>query len=179
MSTALKLHQAGRHEQVIALIEAALISGQPRGWMYQVLALTYKIQGRPAEDVERALLSDVDPNLEYSNIILTAAYLARFNDKAPALRMYRQAALQAPFRPEPYIMGLKIARSAHAGRAGSETEIEIVFRQPQRQKEQRHQRRRHRRNHQRVPDVGPDPRFVRFSFGVHREWSSSKGRNQP
>lgn len=110
MSTALKLHQAGRHEQVIALIEAALISGQPRGWMYQVLALTYKIQGRPAEDVERALLSDVDPNLEYSNIILTAAYLARFNDKAPALRMYRQAALQAPFRPEPYIMGLKIAR---------------------------------------------------------------------
>lgn len=110
MATVLKLHQAGRHDQVIALIEAALISGQPRGWMYQVLALTYKIQGRPAEDVERALLSDVDPNLEYSNVILTAAYLARFKDKAPALQMYRQASLQAPFRPEPYIMGLKVAR---------------------------------------------------------------------
>lgn len=106
----LQLVNAARHEEVIALIEAALIHGQPQAWMYEVLAFSYELAGRPKEDIERALLSAVDPQVDYETAILSAVYLARFKNRAPALRMYRQASQLVPFRPEPYIMALPIAR---------------------------------------------------------------------
>lgn len=106
----LQLHEAGKHEHVIALIESALIYGQPKSWMHEVLAISYQVTQRPKEDVERALLSAVDPNADYESMMLSAVYLSRFENQTPSLRMYRQASAQVPFRPEPYIMGLGVAR---------------------------------------------------------------------
>jgi len=108
--TVFKLHNSRRHDHVIALIEAALIHGQPRPWMYEVLAISYELAGRPKEDIERALLSAVDPNVDFESMMYSSAYLSRFNNKRPALRMYQQASRQNPVRPEPYILGLRLAR---------------------------------------------------------------------
>jgi hypothetical protein len=105
-----RLHEKRRHDHVIAVIESALIEGQPYSWMYEVLALSYELDKRPKEDAERALLSAVDPFVDFESMMLSSAYLSRFNNQEPALRLYRQASARNPVRPEPYVMGLPIAR---------------------------------------------------------------------
>ena len=107
----LSLNQAGRHEHVIAAIEAALINGQSQPWMYDVLALSMQIAGRPKQEVERALLSRVDFTAEdVPSMLYSAAYLKRFGADAQALVMYRQASRLAPTRPEPYVLALTLAQ---------------------------------------------------------------------
>jgi hypothetical protein len=106
-----KLHDAKQHEHVIACIGAALIHDQAQPWMYEVLALSLEITGHPKEEVERAVYSAVDlSGLDFQNVMLSAAYLTRFDREQAALHMYKQASRIAKTRPEPYIMGLKLAR---------------------------------------------------------------------
>ena len=108
---ALKLHQAGEHEHVVAAIEAALLNGQSQPWMYDVLALSMRIIGRSKEDIERVLLSRVDFTAgDVPNMIYSAAHLTRFGGYKQALRLYRQASKLEPTRPEPYVFALKLAR---------------------------------------------------------------------
>lgn len=108
----LKLHNDKRYEHVITAIEGAILHGQSQPWMYDVLALTMEIAGRPREEIERVLLSRVDvTGLDIPNMLMSAAYLTRFGGEEPALRLYRQVSRLAPTRPEPYILGLKLARS--------------------------------------------------------------------
>jgi hypothetical protein len=105
-----RLHAARQHEQVIALIQGALIHGQAQPWMYEVLALSMQIAGRPDADIERVLFSGVDfTGADYRSMMYSAAYLVRFERTAPALHLYRQASRFEPTRPEPYALGLKLA----------------------------------------------------------------------
>ncbi|MBD3671918.1 MAG: hypothetical protein HUJ26_00195 [Planctomycetaceae bacterium] len=104
------LHEAKKHDHVIALIEAALSNGHIYPWMYEVLAISYELVGRPKKDIERVLLSAVDSSVDFQSTMLSSAYLSRFDNKSPALRMYRQASRHNPVRPEPYILGLRLAR---------------------------------------------------------------------
>lgn len=107
----LRLHDAGKHEHVAAVIRAALLHGQGQPWMYEVLALTLEIQGAPKREVERALLSQIDSSsTDAAGLMLSAAYLTRFEADRPALRLYRQASELSPERPEPYILGLNLAK---------------------------------------------------------------------
>ncbi len=79
--------------------------------MYDVLALTMQIVGRPKADVERALMSHVDfAATDVDSTLLSAAYLARFRAEEQALKLYRQASDLEPTRPEGYILGLRLAR---------------------------------------------------------------------
>lgn len=106
-----KLHDAKQHEHVIACIGSALVHDQAEPWMYEVLALSLEITGHPKEEVERAVYSAVDlSGLDFQNVMLSAAYLTRFDRLEAALHMYQQAARIAKTRPESYIMGLKLAR---------------------------------------------------------------------
>ena len=106
----LQLHAAGRHAHTAAAIRAALRHGQGQPWMYEVLALTLQLQGAPAAEVERALLSAVDfAATDAVSLMTSAAYLTRFQAERPALRLYRQASDIAPERPEPYVLGLKLS----------------------------------------------------------------------
>jgi hypothetical protein len=106
----LKLHERKDHEQVIALIEAALVAGHAQPWMYEVLALTMEVVGRPREDVERVLLSNVDFSaLNISSSLYSAAMLTRFGRTKRALELYRQAASIDRTRAEPYVLALKLA----------------------------------------------------------------------
>lgn len=107
----LRLHNAKQHEHVIACIGAALVNDQGQPWMYEVLALSMEIAGRPKEDVERAVYSAVDlSGLSFQNVMMSAAYLARFERDEAALHMYEQASRVVKTRPEPYVMGLKLAQ---------------------------------------------------------------------
>lgn len=97
---------------MIAAIEAALANGQAQPWMYEVLALSMEIAGRPKRQIERVLLSRVDfTAADVDSMLYSAAYLTRFGGQEPALRLYRQASRLAPTRPEPYVMGLKLAQT--------------------------------------------------------------------
>jgi len=107
----LRLHNRRQHEQVIAVIESALLSGQSQPWMYDVLAMSMKIAGRPKARIERVLLSRIDfTGTDVPSMIYSVAYLTRFEARDQALALYRQASRLAPARPEPYLLGLKLAR---------------------------------------------------------------------
>jgi hypothetical protein len=111
--TTSRLHDEKEHEHVIALIEAALIHGQSQPWMYEVLALSMEIAGRPKEDVERVVLSLTDfGQVDFQTMMYSGAYLSRFERHAPALKLYRQASRMLPERPEPYLLGLKLAQKS-------------------------------------------------------------------
>ena len=107
----LRLHEQKKHEAVIAAIRAALVNDQSQPWMYDVLALSMRIAGRPAEDIERAVYSGIDfAGADFQTMMISAAYLTRFHQAETALRMYQQSSKIAPTRPEPYVMALRLAR---------------------------------------------------------------------
>ena len=103
------------HEQVIALLEAAITAGQAQPWMYEALALTMDVVGRPREEVERVLLSNVDFSVvNVPNTLYSAAMLTRFDRRDRALSLYRQAAKMDPSRAETYVLALKLANDLEA-----------------------------------------------------------------
>lgn len=109
----LRLHEAKREPEVICVIEAAILNGKSQTWMYEVLAGAMQITGRPQAEVERVLLSGVDfTAVDVPNMLFSAAYLTRFGLHSRALRLYRQTSNLAPWRAEPYVLGLKLAREA-------------------------------------------------------------------
>jgi hypothetical protein len=78
--------------------------------MYDVLALSMEIVGRPQSEIERVLLSRIDFSAaDVPSMVYSAAYLTRFKAEKQALGLYQQAARLQPDRPEPYIMGLRLA----------------------------------------------------------------------
>ncbi len=107
----LQLHDGKHYEHVIAAIESALIEGQSQPWMYRVLALSMRIAGRPEDQIERVFLSEIDFSAaDVPNMLMSAAYLTRLGGEQQALHLYRQTSRLAPTRPEPYVLGLRLAR---------------------------------------------------------------------
>lgn len=108
----LKFHNAKKHYQVIAIIGAALRHGQGQRWMYDVLALSMKVVGRPQADINRVLSSSLDlaGGANIDNMLQGAAHFVRFRGYDLALQIYRQASRLDPTRSEPYILGLKHAQ---------------------------------------------------------------------
>lgn len=104
------LFDAQQYKEVIELVESALINGHSQPWMYEVLALTMKIEKYPNDEVERVLLSitDFSPS-DVPSLLYSATYLSRFDAFERALAMCRQASQLAPTQPEPYALGLKLA----------------------------------------------------------------------
>jgi len=106
-----RLHDAKRDKDVVAVLEAAILNGQSEAWMYEILASAMQVIGRPPADVERVLLSAVDFSaVDVPNMLLSAAYLNRYGMQSRALSMYRQATQLSPSHPDAYVQGLKLAR---------------------------------------------------------------------
>lgn len=109
-----KLHGAGQHDENVALMMAAIATGQSQPWMYDVLPMSMKLAGRPQKEIERALLSRVDfTTTDVSSLLYSAALLNRLEGQQLALDLYRQAASIDPTRPEPYALAMKVARREH------------------------------------------------------------------
>jgi hypothetical protein len=114
-----KLHETGRHKQVIAAVQGAIVNGQAQPWMYEVLALSMEIEKYPKDDVERVVLSMTDfGSVEYGSMLYSAAYLVRFGRLETALRLFRQASRLQPDQPEPYLLAFE-----HAQRLQSNDDI--------------------------------------------------------
>ncbi len=105
-----RLQKKRNFKQIIAALHAALLAGQPQPWMYEVLALSMEIEKYPKKEVERVLLSMTDFSAtDVPNLLGSAAYLVRLKAPAQALKLYRQVSELQPTRPEPYLLGLKLA----------------------------------------------------------------------
>lgn len=93
------------------LLEQSILAGKSQPWMYEVLALTMEIAGRPRAQIERVLLStrDLIP-ADTTSLLFLAAYLARFERYTQAVRCCRQAAELEPTRLEPYVEALRFAK---------------------------------------------------------------------
>lgn len=116
----IQLHAENEHGHVISVIESALISGQSQPWMYEVLALSMELAGRPRAEIERVVLSLSDfGGADYPSMMYSAAYLTRFDRREASLKLYRQASKLAPERPEPYLLALKHARHVRDAEAVS------------------------------------------------------------
>lgn len=106
-----KYNNEGRHEQIVAIIQAALLNGQAQPWMYEVLAVAMEQEGYPESDVQRVVMSLVDfGGMDFETMMLSAAYLVSFDRNEAALKLYQQASRFMPERPEPYVLGLRLAR---------------------------------------------------------------------
>ena len=107
----LELHKARRHKHVIAAIQSALANGHGQPWMYDVLVGSMRIENRPQSEINRVLASRIDfSSLDAAQMMYTAASFVRYGGHDLALRLYRQASRISPHRPEPYVLGLKLAR---------------------------------------------------------------------
>ncbi|MFO1094130.1 MAG: hypothetical protein U0992_12585 [Planctomycetaceae bacterium] len=116
----IQMHTAGAHEHVISAIESALINGQSQPWMYEVLALSMELAGRPRAQIERVVLSLNDfGSANFASMMYSAAYLSRFDRREAALRLYREASELEPERPEPYVLGLNHAQHVRDAQAVS------------------------------------------------------------
>lgn len=108
-----KLHAAGRHDENVALMLAALATGQSQPWMYDVLPRSMKLAGRPQNEIDRALSSGIDfTPTSVNSLLVSAATMSRLDGNELALELYQQAASIDPTRPEPYALAMKIARKA-------------------------------------------------------------------
>ena len=123
----LALHEDALHADVVAVLEAALLLGQSQPWMYEVLAISMRLSGRPKHDVERVLLSRVDfTATDVASMLYAAAYLKRFGADEAALRLYRQASNIAPERPESWVMALRLAQKLKDWNAVGDTAAGVL-----------------------------------------------------
>ena len=100
-----------QYEEVIACLEQAIIHAKMQPWMYQVLAIAMEAAGRPKSQIERVLLSSQDViSLDAESMMVLAAYLTKFERYERAIELYRQASHLAPYRPEPFLQALSLAR---------------------------------------------------------------------
>ena len=106
-----RMNNKKQHESLVRFLKAALINGHSQPWMYEVLAISMEITNQPKEDIERVLLSlsDFSPR-DVPSLLASAAYLVRFKAEKQALKLYKQASRLAPVQPEPYALGLKLAK---------------------------------------------------------------------
>jgi len=106
-----RLMNRQKFDHVIALTGAALRHHQGQPWMYEVMALALDAAGRPKAEIERAVMSAVDFVDNSADLMYIGAYLSQIGLHQRALQIYRQAANLDPVRPEPYMLGLRAART--------------------------------------------------------------------
>jgi hypothetical protein len=130
-----KLDQNVRFNHILALINAALRHGQPQAWMYDAMAVVMQAQGRPAEEIERVVLSAVDFADTPGDLMYIGVYLAQLGQDDSkgiltrrALELFRQVAAVRPVWPEPYIHGLKAAQRLDDPEAIQWATLEILSR---------------------------------------------------
>jgi hypothetical protein len=108
-----RLMYEAKYEHVIALIGSAIRHQQPQSWMYEAMSLAMQAAGRPQEDVERAIMSAVDFAQTSTDLMYIGTYLMTMDLNDRALDVFRQASALDPVQPQPYMLGLKVARKSN------------------------------------------------------------------
>lgn len=108
--TSRRLMADRKFESLVAMLDAALRHGYAQPWMYEGIALAMQAAGRSSEDVERVLMSAVDFSENNLDLMYIAAYMGRSGLEHRALELYQRVAADAPTRPEPFLLGMKMAQ---------------------------------------------------------------------
>ncbi len=109
-ATARRLMSHKEFDMVVGMLDAALRHRYVQPWMYEGIALAMQAAGRSPQEVERVLMSAVDFTENNLDLMYVAAYLGRSGLENRALTIYRRVAREAPTRPEPFVLGLEMAR---------------------------------------------------------------------
>lgn len=109
-ATSRHLMSRGEFDNLVAMLDAALRHGFAQPWMYEGIGLAMQAAGRSPQDIERVLMSAVDFSEDNLELMYVAAYLGRSGLESRALDIYRRVAREAPTRPEPFVLGLKMAQ---------------------------------------------------------------------
>ncbi|MEX0587134.1 MAG: hypothetical protein WD176_10850, partial [Pirellulales bacterium] len=99
-----------QHDQVIALVYAALRNGQPQPWMYESLGIAMELAGRSKPEIERAVMSAADFSTVPDELMYIAQYLSRLSLNRRAMQLYQQVAKLEPLRGDAYALGLRSAQ---------------------------------------------------------------------
>ncbi|MEM1068915.1 MAG: hypothetical protein AAGI63_08475, partial [Planctomycetota bacterium] len=91
-------------------LAGAIGAGHVQPWMYQAYAIALRATEAPDEEVERALLSAVDFAETPEDVLHVAARLEGIGSEEVALELCQSVAAMDPYRREPYVMGLRIAK---------------------------------------------------------------------
>jgi tetratricopeptide (TPR) repeat protein len=97
-------------DQIVALVEAALLSGNAQPWMYEALTLALHLKGAPKAQVLRAALSAAD-FCDNPIDLLNVAFVMRsaLDLKQYAFPLYRQALENLPPKRDLYAATLRLA----------------------------------------------------------------------
>jgi hypothetical protein len=98
-----------KYAELAAMIEEAIVHDQAQPWMYGALEIALQAAGSPKEELERALMSGVDFASSIEDVLYLAQYMATNGLEERGMKVFRQAAIMDPTRPEPYVLGLKLA----------------------------------------------------------------------
>jgi hypothetical protein len=112
--TVRRLMRDRKYDHVIGLINAALRHNQPQPWMYEALVLAMQAAERPAEDIERAVMSAVDMAQTPLDMMFIAIYLGKLGYHERALKVYQDLSKLDPSQPEPYVYGLDEAKRVNS-----------------------------------------------------------------
>ena len=98
--------------EIRTAVAAAMKAGHVQPWMYQAYAIALQATGAPAAEVERALLSAVDFAETPEDVLHVAARLEDIGSHAAALELCKAVSSMDPYRREPYVMGLRLAKKS-------------------------------------------------------------------
>jgi hypothetical protein len=107
--SAAALGRVGDFDRASDLLAAAIASGHGEPWMYESLAVSLEAAGRPASEVERALLSAADFASSTTHLFSLAQVLARFSLTERSLDICRQVVILEPQNREAYAMAMSLA----------------------------------------------------------------------
>ncbi len=104
-----RMHER-KFAEVTAIVQGALRNQQTQPWMYEALAIALQAEKRPADEIERTLLSAADFAQGPDELMRLAEYLQKAGYDARALDLYEQVARVVPLNPEPSVRGLRLAQ---------------------------------------------------------------------
>jgi tetratricopeptide (TPR) repeat protein len=107
--SAAALGRVGDFDRAADLLAAAIASGHGEPWMYESLAVSLEAAGRPASEVERALLSAADFASSTEDLFSLAQCLARFGLADRSLEICRQVVTLDPQHRGGYAMAMSLA----------------------------------------------------------------------
>ena len=109
-STVRHMVKGQRHEEIVALINAAIRNDQGESsWMFQALGISMQILGRPNSEIERAIMSAVDLSDDMQDAMVAAIYMSKNGMVDRSLRVLDDLAKSNPSLVQPYEVGLAIA----------------------------------------------------------------------
>ncbi len=116
-ATVRRLGSQKKFEEGVAVMRAALRSGQVQSWMYEGLGLMMELAKMPRDEIERTLMSAVDFATSPQELIHIADFLDQMKFTARALEVLKVVSEKAPGMTDSYVRALRLAQHTNVDEA--------------------------------------------------------------